>query len=232
MVFVAAAERASAAVVAKAMNPKLYDAHSLAQASLHTLATTMLYSAAAATAEAAVQNGDSYVGLLVVGPATGVNELASIKKDVLPAMRSVAALPIRLLFQTCPPTTFAFCLPRLPNLMMEKTFGLRPRRASRPSGSQTPSPCTSSCPSRLCTGCSSCPGAPTRQRSEAPSRMSLCSPRRWQSFALWLMRSCKVSSRRAWLSCAPVGRWLPPLMVRRPMCHTSSRAPIFWQRRP
>jgi len=84
------------------MDPKLYDAHSLAQASLHTLAAKMLHAAATAAAEAAVQNGDSYVGLLVVGPATGVNDIASIKKDVLPAMRLVTALPIRLLFADLP----------------------------------------------------------------------------------------------------------------------------------
>lgn len=86
-------------MVSKAMDASLYDAHSLAQASLHTLASPMLSGAARAAAKAALQNSDRAIVMLVVGPATGVNDVAAIKKYVLPEFHAVApSLPIRALF--------------------------------------------------------------------------------------------------------------------------------------
>ena len=75
------------------------DASSLAQASIHTLAAPMLAAAGKAAAQAAIKNGDTTIGLLIVGPSTGVNDIAAIKRDVLPAIKSIAPnMPIRAIF--------------------------------------------------------------------------------------------------------------------------------------
>ena len=102
----------------KAMDATLYDAHSLAQASLHTLAAPMLRSAAESAGKAAVANGDPCIGLLIVGPATGANDIAAIKKDVLPALKMYApALPIRALFADLESNEWDRLLPEMNKLL-------------------------------------------------------------------------------------------------------------------
>lgn len=88
---------------AKAMDAAGYDEHSLAQAALHDLASPMLRAAASAAAKIALQSNSLCIEVLVVGPATGKNDCAALKKDVLPEMRAVApSLPIRVLFADLP----------------------------------------------------------------------------------------------------------------------------------
>lgn len=95
-------------VIAKAMDASLYDAHSLNQASVHGLAAPMLRAAATAAAEAAVKNGDNFIGVMICGASTGLNDIAAIKKDVLPAMWATApGLAIRALFQDLPSNDWA-----------------------------------------------------------------------------------------------------------------------------
>jgi len=93
----------NAEIFAKGMDASMYDKASLAQASLHKLASPALRKAAAAAVAKAVRHGDPCVSILVIGAATGVNDLAAIEADVLPEIRgSTKDLPVHILFTDLP----------------------------------------------------------------------------------------------------------------------------------
>lgn len=86
-----------------AMDASMYDTHSLAQASLHSLASPMLKTAATAAARAALAFGSEAIRILVIGAATGSNDVAAINMHVVPAMREAApALPVSAVFTDVP----------------------------------------------------------------------------------------------------------------------------------
>jgi len=91
---------------ALAMDADLYNAGALAQASLHTLAAQTFVGAATAAAKAAVKHGDGAVRILVSGAATGANDAAAIKKDMVPAIRAVTKLPIQVVFSDLPSNNY------------------------------------------------------------------------------------------------------------------------------
>ena len=82
---------------ANVMDTDLFDKHSQAQATLHEMAGPMLRNAAAASARAAVANGDRAYGLLICGAMSGQNDLNAVALEVLPQVRAVAPdLPVRI----------------------------------------------------------------------------------------------------------------------------------------
>ena len=77
----------------------------------------MLAAAGNAAAQAAIKNGDTTIGLLIVGPSTGVKDIAAIKRDILPAIKSIAPnMPIRAIFADLASNDWEKCMTQMAKL--------------------------------------------------------------------------------------------------------------------